>query len=248
MLWDILFAVGIGLSQLVLTWYGVHVSVQENRIRNAVIIGLVGLIGIGLTVGGTIRNSVVQDKLQAQQNKIQQNTEKQPTINIQPQVTMPTAPAHTHVDFPPASPLPSAWMPFREGEEPAINIAYKNIGDFYVEGSNLAVIVVLVPSQDIVPGAFRRFRNSIKDYKPGGVLVPHVGSYNYNTFLGPKLINDDVYDLNHSKKGLCAFGIVRWHDDSGRYETHCFQCFQVNTDGSMNIHMGPENNAEYKLP
>jgi ABC-type phosphate/phosphonate transport system permease subunit len=82
MLWDILFAAGIGLTQLVLTWYGVHVSVRENRIRNAIIIALVGFVGIGLTVGGTIRNSINQDRLQAQLNKIQRNTEQPPTVQV----------------------------------------------------------------------------------------------------------------------------------------------------------------------
>jgi hypothetical protein len=93
MLWDILFAVGIGLTQLVLTWYGVHVSVRENRIRNAIIIALVGFVGIGLTVGGTIRNSINQDRLQAQLNKIQRNTEQPPTVQVNvPPPTVLTTP------------------------------------------------------------------------------------------------------------------------------------------------------------
>jgi hypothetical protein len=76
MFWDILIVSGIGLTQLVITVYGVYVSVVDNRIRNAVIIGIVGAVGMGLTVWGGIRSSKAQQALQAQLDQIQQNTEK----------------------------------------------------------------------------------------------------------------------------------------------------------------------------
>ena len=70
MFWDIWIAVGISLTQLVVTWYGVHVSVQEHRIRNAFIIGSVGLIGMILTVVGVVRTGSAVNAMQGQLDKI----------------------------------------------------------------------------------------------------------------------------------------------------------------------------------
>ncbi len=89
MLWDILIAAGIGFTQLVLTWYGVHVSVTENRIRNAFIIGIVGAAGIGLTIYGAIRSGTAQQALQTQLDRIQRNTERPqpaPVVNVNPPI------------------------------------------------------------------------------------------------------------------------------------------------------------------
>jgi hypothetical protein len=74
--WDILIVIGAGLSQLVVTWYGVHVSVKENRVRNAVVIALIGIAGIALTVWATIRSMSAQEHLQTQLDQIQHNTER----------------------------------------------------------------------------------------------------------------------------------------------------------------------------
>lgn len=71
MFWDVLIAIGIGLTQLAVTAYAVDISVKENRIKNAVVIGTVGLIGIGLTVAGTIRNSKSQETATAKQQELQ---------------------------------------------------------------------------------------------------------------------------------------------------------------------------------
>src|SRR5882724_1958332 len=71
MFWDVLIAVGIGLTQLAVT-------------VNAVVIAIVGLIGIGLIVAGTIRNAHSQEvagkkqeelkrKIEAVQKKLDEN-------------------------------------------------------------------------------------------------------------------------------------------------------------------------------
>ena len=57
MSWDVAIPAGVALIQGVLTWYSVHVSVKKHRIRNAVVIGLLGFAGIFLTVVGAVRSS-----------------------------------------------------------------------------------------------------------------------------------------------------------------------------------------------
>jgi hypothetical protein len=75
MFWDIVIVAGISDTQLVITWYGVHVSVEKKRMRNAIVIGLIGGIGVGLAVWLAVRSATVQLALQAQLDKIQRNTE-----------------------------------------------------------------------------------------------------------------------------------------------------------------------------
>lgn len=82
MFWDIVIAAGVGFTQLVLTWYGVHVSMKESRMRNAIIIGIIGAIGIGLIVYGAIRNNANQQGLQTQLDRIQHNTEQPPKVEV----------------------------------------------------------------------------------------------------------------------------------------------------------------------
>ena len=105
MFWDILIAAGIGAVQLVITWYAVHISVKENRVRNAFIIGVVGFIGIALTIYGAIRSGTTQIKLEsdiaelkngqkttnAGIQHIEQTPPPSPVINVNP----PPAPAPT---------------------------------------------------------------------------------------------------------------------------------------------------------
>jgi hypothetical protein len=86
-MWDIVIAAGVASSQLIITWYGVNVSVAENRFRNAIVIGSIGAAGIFLTVWGTVRAGQAQTKLEAQLEKIQKQTAVPPNVlvNIPPQ-------------------------------------------------------------------------------------------------------------------------------------------------------------------
>lgn len=77
MFWDILIAVGVGITQLVTTIYGVWVSVAEHQIRNAIVIAAVGLVGIGLTIVGTVRSTT---SLAA----IERNTQPHARVVIEP--------------------------------------------------------------------------------------------------------------------------------------------------------------------
>ena len=77
MVYDILIAIGIGASQIALTWYAVYISVKKNKSRHAKVIFSIGLVGLLLTIGATIRSSNILAE-------IQQNTQRQATIKIQP--------------------------------------------------------------------------------------------------------------------------------------------------------------------
>lgn len=79
---DIVIASGIAFTQLALAWYGVHVSVMEHRIRNAEIIGLVGALGVGLTIWGAIRTGLTQQNLETTLARIQRNTEAPPKVEV----------------------------------------------------------------------------------------------------------------------------------------------------------------------
>jgi hypothetical protein len=96
---DIILAAGIGLTQLISTWYGIHVSVREHRIRNAVVIGIVGAIGMGLVIYSTVRSGAAQQALQGQLDAIQHNTEQPPTVTV----NIPKPPPPTVIVSPPAS-------------------------------------------------------------------------------------------------------------------------------------------------
>jgi hypothetical protein len=257
MLWDVLLAIGIGVSQVILTWYGVHVSVQEHRIRNAFIIGLVGLIGVVLTVGGTIRNSINQGRLQAQIDKIQRNTEQPPIINVQPSpVILPNAKAHTRVDF--LDPFPNtgvpSLLPFRKDAVPSVNVGFRNGGDFQVQEPRPDVKIILVDGSPghIPENTCQKNRHLVKPYSqaPWGAMNPHPpdGHYLYHSYFGNPLSEDDVTRLNSGNKDLCAIGITAWKDETGRYETDFCQCFASELDGHFMWHMLSGNNVEHKLP
>jgi hypothetical protein len=79
---DVLIVSGIAFTQLVITWYGVHVSTGKHRIRNAFVIGIIGAVGIGLTVWGAVRSAQAQSALEAQLNQIQKNTETPPKVEV----------------------------------------------------------------------------------------------------------------------------------------------------------------------
>lgn len=54
---DTSLVVAAASTQVILTWYGVHVSVKKNKSTHALVIGLVGLVGIIATSWGAQRSS-----------------------------------------------------------------------------------------------------------------------------------------------------------------------------------------------
>jgi hypothetical protein len=247
---DISIVAAIGVTQAVITVYGIILSLQKQRLRTGFVIGLIGAIGIALNVWGAIRSSRSQQALQTQVDRIQLNTEQPPkvTVNVPSQ---PIPKQHTHVDF--VTPLPTQadlFLPYRKGETPSINVRYRNGGDFPIRDGRMKVKIIIIPfiENSIV---FRKYRNKLNAESSTilGVSNSH-SNIGYHTYYGPALSDEDVTKLNNAEEVLCAIGILDWRDDSGRYETDVAQCVMAEQPvavGIFNWHVGAENNGEHKL-
>jgi len=204
--WDILIAVGIGLTQLAITWYAVDISVKEKRIQNAVIIGVVGLIGIDLTVFATVRNGLVQRDLEVRLYKIQKNTETPPQVtvnpaqvNLTPNIQVMPRPElrHTHVQFanPFQVPQPDTpTLPLQEGKPSGINIGVYNSGDYIAKdckmGASLTIEKTPIDEAKI-------FENFLRNARMGDCqdLMPRSGTnyqYTFHTYVTPPFTSDDL--------------------------------------------------------
>jgi len=86
---DIWIVTGAAITQLVITIYGIYESVIENRKRRAFIIGLIGAVGIVLTVWGAFRNDSVQTAVKRRRDGLQKSVDKPqpaPVANVPPTV------------------------------------------------------------------------------------------------------------------------------------------------------------------
>ncbi|MGC2508657.1 MAG: hypothetical protein WA369_18530, partial [Candidatus Acidiferrales bacterium] len=79
---DVWLVVLVGATQVILTWYGVHVSVQEKRIRNAVVIGLVGLVGVVFMGWGADRAEHSQEQLKSQIEGIKEQLDEDQSASV----------------------------------------------------------------------------------------------------------------------------------------------------------------------
>jgi hypothetical protein len=251
---DIAIVAAIGFTQLVLAWYGVHVSVKKKRTRNAVTIGLVGGLGITFTIWGALRNDKAQQSLRNQLDRIQHNTEKPqpaPIVNVSPAVVnIPQRPEHTTVEWmPPVGVKDHPLLPLHEGEKPTFSLRFRNAGDFSFSTIDRGVTVTLIPAAEL-RGAFKRYYGGIKRGGSMGTMVPsRQGEYDYiyRTYFGPVLTATDVEKLKSGEVDMCAIGSVRWKDTTGRYDTFLFTCMFQNSDKTtFNWAVMPENNSEHK--
>lgn len=230
MLWDILIAIGIGLSQLAITWYAVDISVKENRIRNAAIIGFVGLIGIGLTVFGTIRNGLSQKALEGKLEKIQRNTEAPPQVTVN---VPPSAPPQVIVNPPPnashhvaAGFVQFARMPeflnngqIAEGVPITTNIFLMNKGSEPIDNfvRNFAIALVSIKGKDAdqvdreVHSALSKSAKK-EAIKAKGISL-NVGDVAWNTLSTPPLTKEQVDDMMHGTLRFYVYGWSRWKDE-----------------------------------
>jgi hypothetical protein len=253
---DIWIVVGIGFTQVAITWYGVHVSVAEGRLRNAIIIGLIGGAGIGLTVWGAVRSGATQAALRAQLDKIQQNTEKP---QLPPQVTINTPPLpqpdrHTHVSFVPPAAMGIVQqiitLPFKKGEKIGLNVGFSNGGEYPVLDSQLRGLIFLtseIPGHGKT-GNWQQVKRKIPPHIiVGQVLLPHVSPVTYFSFFHADLTEEQASDLNSGTDQLCVAGFVTWKDETGRYETDLLECGYIQVGGVFNWHAQPVTDQEHKL-
>jgi hypothetical protein len=229
MFWDVLIAIGIGVSQLVITWYAVDISVRENRLRNAIIIGLVGFAGIGLTVFGTIRNGLAQTALEGRMEKIQKNTETPPQVtvnvpqNAPPQIIVNPPPSR-HVS---AGSIQSARMPeflnngqIAEGVPISVNLSLANRGSEPVDNFEryFGTFLVSVKDRDSqqvdreVHSAFlKEVTKAAKMAKKGPTI--NVGDVAWNTLVTPPLTKEQVDGILRGTVRFYAYAWARWKDE-----------------------------------
>ena len=245
--WDVAIAVVGFLIQCGLAWLGLTLTHWKHK---AAFFGLVilGVVFTGIAVKRGIESA---EKVQTQLNTIQQNTEKPqpvPVVNVQ----MPTSPNHTVVawDDPRTLPQPPVpLLPFRKDEEPALNMGYSNAGNFTVLSAKQQGKLIVLPYHAELAEVFKKHENEIlkEPSHPSGVVVPHDPGHAYWTYVGQKLSDQDVADLNRGAKMLCGIAVVTWTDTTGMYRTHFNQCFYEQIGGTFNWHLGAEHNREEKL-
>jgi hypothetical protein len=267
MLSEILIAVAAGICQLALTWYAVDISVKENRKRNAVIIGLVGALGIGLTVISTIRNASAQNALESNLKQIRHNTETPPQVTVNPpqvslnpniQIVQPPERLHTHVQFlnPDSAPQPNApTLPFKEDRPVAVNIGFANFGDEVADNCNYGASIHLQRGRANEDAMFKNFVGSTTMYKCQQMMPRSQGTYGYqyHTYTTAALSASDVLQLYRDEAAICATARVLWTDKTGHYRTEYCACLESSyptfpNSPTMTWHSCTEHNGETKLP
>jgi len=128
------------------------------------------------------------------------------------------------------------------GQIPDLNFWFRAISGA-VDNGELRATVVVIPIAFVDDRtAFLRYRKYIISRSFGGTLIP--GELHFHTFSGAALKEREVADLNASKSGICALGIMTWDDGTGSYETEAAQCYVLQRDGKWQWNDLPENNRE----
>jgi hypothetical protein len=240
--WDVLIASGIGFSQLVLTWYGIHISVREHRVRNAIIIGVIGALGIGLTVWGGIRNGLSQQELTGKIAKIM-NGQETTNSGIE---ELKHAPAPTvNVNVPPP-PKPSADITLDKIESSyaetvngnltgrhlalvpnrplSFNIYFTNIGSAAADelkGSG-RVYVTRDMTKKAQMELVRKYEHFLTHNPPQTAVLPAGDKQNawFTVVNDRPITNDDIDQLNKGTEFIYLLFSEHWKDPSGTHYVH----------------------------
>jgi hypothetical protein len=249
MFWDIALAIGIGLSQLGLTLYGVLVSVKRHHRRIATVIGLVGLAGIVLTAIATIRSGQAQQELREGLTTIKKNTEQPPqiTVNI-PQsappmviVNPPSMPKHRSAGFLQLPNNPTfVNADLAVGSPLSVNIGLANKGTEPVHEASRFFGAMMKSVADpkltdkqvraeFLGDALKSQRETTKgkgqtfDVPPGAMV--------WNTLtLGP-LQQEHIDGILRGTTRLYVYAWARWKDGEGDFE----QCLWLQAPTSASI-------------
>ncbi len=245
MFWDIVIVGGIAFTQLVITIYAVVVSVADKKMRSAFIIGLVGAVGIALTVYGAIRSGHTQEALQAQIDKIEKHTEQPPPI---PQVT---------VNVPPSVQTPPQLLsyPRMEGNSESVNGQRVQpntlqFADFTNAAGRHEVAIYFVnpgpgPAKDVLYGAVPLLvsGNNTRATEEFGFLKfkewwlahqkekhPEFWSPGERSASDGMLVlsDSDITAIRNDTSQLYAFAAIQWSDDAGRHQYEFCANFRPN--------------------
>jgi hypothetical protein len=243
---DILIVAGIGFTQLVITWYGVHVSVAEGRLRNAFIIGVVGAAGIGLTVWGAIRAGLTQEHLQAQLDQIQRNTQQPPSVTVNPPVvnvnTPPTpVPAtaallsfdnfessYSRTVNVNGTPVATRNSMFEIGKPVSENYYFTNTGSAFADRVT-AIAHVYITTNETEKELTAKFRKYAKLHSPPPVgTIANGGKEQFwFTGLSDDAVTQDDYDkLSSGAERLYWFLSISYSDPSGSHYQHYCELLQ----------------------
>jgi hypothetical protein len=246
--WDVAIAVAGFLIQCGLALLGLTLTKGKHKAWFAALV-LFGAVFTGFAVKRGIDSA---DKVQAQLNIIQSNTEKPqnpPIVNVTVP-PFPSKPEHTHATF--LEPMEVAGgrpiMPFTENEVVNLSAGYRNSGDYSLRNTLLGAVIKTAPIAQIDKSVFKDYEHEIKLNSQGGTVEPHTNTFDYHTYHSAPLTKEEVDNLNAVKSGLCVIGKVRWEDDTGKYQTNFCRCLVVEpTPPGFNWHSVRENNQEVKL-
>ena len=241
MVGDILIAIGTGVIQVIVTWYAVHISMKEHRKRNALVIGVLGFVGIGLTVFATIRSGLSQQQLKAEIDRIERNTEQPPKV----QVNVPPA---SVIVQPPPSGKQRAYVMIEEPRISALlnqplsvstycrNKTSTNVPAREVFcGSRFAVVVpddnggVSVETQE---KQYKDFELSLKPimHKPGQGPTIFPPEAQWGSAQGSILTDEFLAALNSGKVLVLSMGLPLYRDDFGTHRTESCMWLQPPVD------------------
>lgn len=239
---DVMITAGIAVAQLITTIYGVLVSIAEKHLRVAAVLGLVGGIGVALTVWAAIRNDRAQTGLQTQLNQIQKNTEKPqpaPIVNVNP----------PPVYFPPQEAfmtlIDRKLNPVKISDHIGVNFTSKNLSGAVSANSEVGwstVYVVetkqtgmgtsgkewMVPS-DVEDDYFVRFLKEVAKTPPAGDRMYGPNETTWTTALGPELDEQMSKELTNQTKAILHVVEYRWNDSAGVHINDVCEWLQPNS-------------------
>ena len=196
----------------------------------------------------TFQNEHAQQKLQAQLDQIQKNTER-------PQ----WPPRHTHVAFNRALHLTgidksgqyARPLVLRVGKRLVTDVAFHRSGDYPVRNpSNIeAKIYFRSPSSmNEVDAMFAEFKGHSQFVPTQSILTESTQGV-WRTFFSSVLSDKDVKGLVRGTLVVYVFAAVRWEDETGHYETRFCQCTQPPlVPNNPMWHIIDKYNDEVKLP
>jgi hypothetical protein len=247
MLWDILIAAGVAFTQLVITIYGVTLSVQEKRLKIAFIIGLVGVLGIGLTVWGAIRNGISQQKLEADLTELkkgQQTTNSgieeiktnPPVVNVSPPVVNvlpPTQAVHANVvlvAFQSSHNVPKTVNGVTISVHPLLVVGKPVMENFQFTNTGTATADKLggysriYISGDSEENLTKKFKREFDTKKTSGGTLQAGGieGFWFTAQSESAVTENDINQILDEKQHLYAFFAITYRDPNGtHYLHHC---------------------------
>jgi hypothetical protein len=162
-----------------------------------------------------------------------------------PTVIVTGSPKHARVVYLSMIPTNSyPLLPFHEGQQIKINLAFTNQNDSQVLEPRSDGLIKVVPLEEYAT-VFRKNRKSLK---PGVIYgTVNTGEFVHSTFDGPTLTQGDADDLTQGTKAICGIGLTVWRDETGTFETDFNQCIVREPNGVLAWMLGPENGKETKL-